>query len=279
MLTEKTLVSMIKYNNLLDDLFSEWEKTYSKEDQEKFCRDGLMLKEDNSIDVDKEWEKSTRKIMFLLKDCPDGWGYDTRDSMQKMIGEKCNQQNANAIINLKINFYRNLAKIFYGLMECGPTNLINDRYVESKLDSVKKMWNEIPFAFVESKKIAGGKSVSEKSLRNALYRDEKLFKEEFDILSPNIIVCCDGSGTNAIFEFVTNSYFKSKPEKFGGQYILEDGSIVPNFKTRLWYYSENNVIVIDSYHPSARKGWKMLEKVLCPYRAFMQSVYATRFLK
>ena len=33
---------MVKYNDLLDDLFDKWENQLPEEHKEKFCRDGLM---------------------------------------------------------------------------------------------------------------------------------------------------------------------------------------------------------------------------------------------
>jgi hypothetical protein len=68
----------VNYNALLDTLFKQWEKNYS----EGFCKDGLMLIPDNpnpnsTSYVDELWEKSERRVMFLLKDNPDD-GHDIR---------------------------------------------------------------------------------------------------------------------------------------------------------------------------------------------------------
>ena len=70
-------------NGELNELFERWISSYADKDAAKrlFCQDGLVVKykdESTGYDVNKEWEKAERKIMFILKDCPDKWGYDAR---------------------------------------------------------------------------------------------------------------------------------------------------------------------------------------------------------
>ncbi|MBQ6305932.1 MAG: hypothetical protein IJK78_05155 [Bacteroidales bacterium] len=256
-----------KYNELLNTLFDLWEKSYDENDREKFCRDGLMLKFNDSINVDELWEKSPRRILFLLKDNPDG-KHDTRLWL-------IDNNNGNKNRNLKTQFIKKIAQAFFGLIYCkyDNTGRINNNVVNSHdmIDVVKKTWNELPFAFVEAKKVAGGKTVSESQLKKALQRDAVFINEEFGILRPNVIVCCDSTG-DALFDFVTTEFLnsKEKPQEYGGNYILENGYVVPNLKTHLRYYTSNKTVVIKSYHPSARVGWKFLEKIFSPYRAFIR---------
>lgn len=67
----------ITYNERLDKLFEKWKSSYDEADIERFCEDGIMLKSDDSIDVNSEWEDVSRRVMFMLKDCPDGGGGTT----------------------------------------------------------------------------------------------------------------------------------------------------------------------------------------------------------
>ena len=71
------------YNDELNRLFAEWKASYpaDADADSYFCEDGLVVKykdENSGYDINEQWEKSPRKIMFLLKDCPDEWRYDTR---------------------------------------------------------------------------------------------------------------------------------------------------------------------------------------------------------
>ena len=233
----------------------------------KFCYDGIMYKNDPTLNVDLLWEQSKRRIMFILKDCPDGWGYDTREMLLDKIGKEKAIKNR----TLEVKFLRNIAKLFYGLLEIKSDNNINDQYVNKRKAEVVEYWNTKPFAFVESKKLAGGKSVSENAIEAALEHDEMFLMKELDILRPNIIVCCNGSG-DSIFNFITQKYYKGRnAQLFGGEYIVE-GKTLSDMKTCLWYYPSENVVVIKAFHPSVASNWKVLEKVFSPFRAFMREI-------
>ena len=247
---------MVKYNDLLDTLFKEWKNSYSEEDRKKFCEDGIMLKYDKSIDVDEQWEKSTRRIMFLLKDCPDGWGYDTRGML---IDEKKGEENR----TLKNKFTRNLAKILYGLQN-KERNEVHDKYVNEHMSDAERIWNTVPFAFIETKKLAGGKDVSSETIMKALTRDKLFLAKEIDILRPNIIVCFDGD--NNIFKYITDEYFMGVKPSIEKRYIYDNAK----FNCCLNYYEQNNTVVVNSYHPSAVvDDWIFLEKVFSPFRSLL----------
>lgn len=96
-------------------------------------------------------------------------------------------------------------------------------------------------------------------------------KKSLDILCPNIIVCCNATG-DSIFNFITKKYFKGKEAlPVGGDYIVND-KVVPDMKTCLWYYPQDNVVVIKAFHPSVAANWKVLEKVFSPFRDFITNV-------
>lgn len=260
----------INYNQLLDSLFDEWIESYETKERHLFCKDGIMLKNDSTIKVDLLWDHSPRKVAFLLKDCPDGWGYDTREMLLDKIGIEKAEKNR----NLKVKFLKPLAMLLYGLLEMTLENVneLNNKYVEKRLPEVIECWNNKAFAYIETKKLAGGDTVSEKAIENALARDELFLKKELDILRPNIIVCCNVTG-DSIFNFVTQKYLKGKEAmKFGGDYELKDGTFVPDMKTCLWYYPIEKVVVIKAFHPSGAALWKVLEKVFSPFRALIREV-------
>lgn len=147
----------VNYNELLDTLFKQWKNSYNKDVRDKFCQDGLMYKNDSSIDVDSLWGQSSRRVAFLLKDCPDGYGYDTRELLLDKIGIEKAYKNR----ELKVKFLKNLAKLLYGLLEMKSDYVFNDKDVDNRMSKVIDCWNSKPFVFIESKKLAGGKTVNE----------------------------------------------------------------------------------------------------------------------
>lgn len=250
---------MIKYNNLLDALFIEWRKTYSEEEQKLFCADGIMKKWSN-IDVDDLWEKSSRKIMFLLKDCPDGYGYDTRE----MLTDEFSNGDLNR--KLKNKFTKKIAKVLYGLLkDKAEPRKVNNTYVDEHMDEVEKVWNTEPFVFIETKKLAGKTDLASASLKAALNKDKIFLAKEIDILRPKIIVCFDGG--NDIFNFITDDYFLGVAPTVKKQYKYPNA----NFKCCLYYYEQYNTVVINSHHPSdIEDDWIFQERILSPFHAFLE---------
>ena len=259
----------INYNALLSKLFEQWNNSSDEDDKKRFCEDGLMLKIDESLNVDALWEKAPRRVMFLLKDCPDGWGWDTRELMNRYDKE-------GKITNLNNHFYHLLAKLFYGLLENKSDYRVNDRTVNESEPKVKEAWNTIPFAFLETKKLAGGTDCNDKILKDALDRDKLFLKKEIDILAPNIIVCCDGEGI--IFDFITREYFGTPDWQYNSQYPFWDDKKQEEYfkpevtmRCRSNYYKQKNVVVIESYHPSAPVAdWAFQERVYCSFSAFLK---------
>ena len=259
----------ITYNERLDKLFEKWKSSYDEADIERFCEDGIMLKSDDSIDVNSEWEDVSRRVMFMLKDCPDGGGYDTRT----LLKYPKNRELGNI-------FTKYVAKILYGLLKQQADKRINDKYVNAHMDEVRNVWNTIPFAFIETKKLAGKPNCDCNDLKHALERDKLFLKKEIDILRPNIIVCCDGSGF--MFNFITKEIFGTPDWKYDKQYPFWDDEkqeeyFDPNvtMQCRLYYFKQQNVVVIESYHPSYIRfhridDWEFQERVYCPFSAFLK---------
>lgn len=92
---------MRNYNSELDELFEQWIASYPQEANAtgRFCKDGLVLKNGGSNDINRAWAGAERRIMFLLKDCPDGSGYDVRELLTKdPNAEKVRELNTMYII-------------------------------------------------------------------------------------------------------------------------------------------------------------------------------------
>ena len=104
------------YNGRLNELFEEWKASYSESERPegRFCEDGLTLKykdEESGYDINGEWEKAARRIMFIVKDCPDEWGYDTRRLLVGYPDNEASRINAEKTRNLKGGFFKNIARM------------------------------------------------------------------------------------------------------------------------------------------------------------------------
>jgi len=248
---------MVKYNDLLDDLFDKWENQLPEEHKEKFCRDGLMRRPSGE-DVNAMWANATRRVAFLLKDKSD----DSCDDIRNWLvndndnGKYCRELKGGKIG--RTGFLPNIARMLYGLLNVSSikdNNSLGFDDVKSKIQDVRETWNNSPVALIETKKNAGGKTVSNTVMQNALNRDNNLLKEELDILKANILVCCDAKDSQ--FDFVTKNYFANQ----------EHSEVFNNdIKGCIYYYPNKKVAVIKSYHPTRSKGKRdkmVYERVVC----------------
>lgn len=276
-------MSNTNISNELETLFKEWKDRLGTH----FTKDGVMYRNGKTNEqVEQEWFASPIRVAFLLKDQNQGNGtWDENISLwlkdvdwgDANARDKWNA-SAEANRNIKNRFLKNIAYILWGLAKTDSNVVRCFSEAKKRHNEVKDFFNSQPFALIECKKAPGGSNLDTKKLCYHLDTYGDLLKKELDILHPNIIVCCGGS--SEIFKFITKSYYKEKePIPFGGEYVLEDGTDL-GFKTQLYYYPDDNVIVIDSFHPKCRKGdWLIFDRVLSPYRHFMNSGYASNFLK
>jgi hypothetical protein len=255
------------YNEQLNTLFEQWKMSYDEVDRDKFCKDGLMLTPDNPNPdnlsyVNELWEKSERRIMFLLKDSPDGGQDDIRRWLVEH--EECRNLTGGRVG--RTGFLPNIAMMLYGLMITKKDYRLGYSEVsKTKMDEIKKMWNSTPFALIETKKVAGRPNVTDKEVAKAIKQDATFLTKEMDILKPNIIVCCG----KPQFTFVTENYLKGKEyEEFGD----------PNYPDKrnygcLWYYPKERIAVIKSHHPTNRgkAKWKIYERVISPFGGLMNN--------
>lgn len=268
-------------NGELNNLFERWKDSYQDENiNDKFCLDGLVVKyknEESGYDINQKWLESKRKIMFILKDCPDGWSYDARRLLVGSQNDDKSLKNAIKTRNLKgrTGFFKNIALLLYGLYNLTEENKgkeeIKDIKSVGNRNKIVEAFNEIPFAYVESKKVAGTCQCPPSLLNKTLENDGKFLAEEIGILKPNIIVCFDGNGD--IFNNVVKNYFNGLiPDdecRWDYEYVTDKG-VDCKFRCRLYYYLKENVLLFDSYHPTrlGKEEWKIYEKVISPFRQF-----------
>ena len=258
-------------NQQLDKLFDKWENKLPKELKAKFCRDGLMLRP-NGKDVNDLWNNATRRVAFLLKDKSDNSCDDIRTwlTTEKKIG-KYNRELKGGIVG-KTCFLPNIARMLYGLLNVSikDNNPLGFKEVyNTKMKEVREAWNTEPVALIETKKVAGVKTVSDTAMQEALTRDNLPLQEELRILKPNIIVCCDANDSQ--FKFVTEKYFAGK--KF--EAVLNNELVYNDVKPCcIYYYPDEKVAVIKSYHPTrlGKKNWMVYERVVCTLRKLLKEI-------
>ena len=249
----------IKYNDLLDQLFDQWEREYSNAEKERFCRDGLLYKSDYSININALWEESSIRILFLLKDNPDG----AQDVRNWLIDKQRGDENR----LLKNTFIKNIAYVFFGLIKVNEGVRLGYSDVKKKESEVLETWNRKPFALMECKKNAGGSEVSLQEMRKA-FNDYKVYlSKEIDILKPTVIICCDGEDSQ--YDFITKEYFV-------GENYEEKKYYHPEYKEKLeccLRLYRDKVFVIKSYHPSYRgDASRIYERVISPFGALMEEL-------
>ncbi len=267
-------------NQQLNILFNNW-KNARHYDDSKFVSDGLVYKKapwkmekeeeiagtKSDTEIDMLWKESPLRIVFLLKDTPDTWGDDIRQWMILDTEESAQARNLSGGRIGRTGFLPNIAKMLFGIRYIKELKYKDFTDFEMKYkERIVKAWNELPFAFVETKKIAGKPQVSINEIQEFLENDGEFLEQELDCLQPNVIICtCDPQ-----FDFITTKYLAN-------EMIDENDKIVykypcdPYFDCCLWYYRERNIVVVKSYHPTNRgkRQWTIFERVVSPFRKLL----------
>lgn len=266
---------MEDYNLRLDkEVFPKW-KAELKEKEEVplldtngepiFTCDGIMWKNDVSKkELYNSWEKSNRRILFLLKDQPSETNDDTRfwlKDMQEDSEDKRKLKSKNR--NLEIKFLCRIANLHWGLSKVNRDEEEQWWLPEIKMhfDKQKEFFNTQPFAFVECKKQPGSTKLATKVLGHHLHTYGHLLKKEIEILKPNIIVCTNSE----IYATVRGMFPTDEIHEFEGH-----KSLCVHFNKKV----KTTTVILCSYHPSAIDSEETnYEGVMYHYREFVKSKY------
>lgn len=244
-------------NSQLDELFEEWIKSI---DNRPFVRDGLMLKYDESIDVEKKWINSEKRIAFLLKDQNQDANEDKRWS-EDIRGWLRSEDNTTSR-DVSTKFIKNIANVFYGLKNIGYEDYEQVWFGELKNDKVREHFNREAFALVECKKEPGSSRITDSVLKKHINRDFLFLQKEIEILNPNIIVCCG----RPIFDFVIKMFSR-------------DGLCEYGINGNLRFCKEKNTIIMYSGHPSGRGSQRNFHDIFLQlYRDFILTEDGKYFL-
>ena len=240
-------------NVALDKLFDEWKSTYDS----SFVADGLMLKCDDTIDVENLWLQSNRRIAFLLKDQNQGTGTHWDDDARLWLRIDSRTQQ------LERRIFHNIANLFYGLSNASAEDYAQFWYGELDFDKVRSHFDHYPFAYIECKKTPGGPNLKDSELQTYLQRDRRFLIRELEILNPNIIVCCSGK----IFGFIIDIFGESNLREYG-------------INGNLRYSAERHTVIMYCEHPAKRfmnaGGWYDITMDL--FRNFLKTEDGCNFI-
>ena len=231
-----------------DALRDEWLKSYSKEEQKQFCMDGLCTTQTDYNYGNEEalWAKAKRRIVFLMKDTNDNPNQDYREWPWATFNHRT--------FNIVYKWLLGLSTVTDSF--CPSVNHEGDYF-----DMPNEVIGKYPLAIVNVKKIAGGTQVSTGTIQEYAERDKDfLHKQVAEILQPNIVVCC-GSSENE------------------GKYMVEIAKayIYPDLTFKqisqwCFYCKEKNLLLIDSWHPGARKSQEeKIDEMMVNVQEFIKS--------
>ncbi|RKE04170.1 hypothetical protein [Marinifilum flexuosum] len=249
----------MEYNKKLDNLFDRWEQEAKMKGFNGFCRDGLLYKGKiwNTIgsdgktyfgrgpgNEDELWYNANKKIIFLTKDTNSNPNQDYREWLGRQ-GE--------GIITHK--FFKNIAIWLYGLSSFDSQGKYSTFEEAAIGENYTRAFDEIPFCIVNAKKESGGPKINNADLLYHANLSARFLKEQFEILSPDIIVCGGGQGSVL---------------KVAKEIIYPELEFI---KINNWIYfnAETQKVLIDSYHPSAIISYEeMYLGMMNSYKEFLE---------
>lgn len=260
------------FNEELDKLFEQWIAKSEEENEPRekgtgrviFTRDGLLEKNDPSIDVYQDWVNASRRILFILKDQPTEWCDDVRLWLKDLGEAEQHAEIKKRNRELGTGFIRNIANIFYGL--ANATAEEDCAFEQLTYDDVALCFNTRPFGILETKKQGGDHSIDDNVLREYVVKYSDFLKEEIKILSANIYVCA----SPVIFDFFT------KEGRDSGEYITFEEA-----HSGMCYNPKEKILYLTSYHPSVpaniKDAEKFYDRVMKDFCVFLRE-YAKEFL-
>ena len=233
-----------------DILYKEWLQSYSKEEQTQFCRDGLCSISDVEGQYGEQeeemWINAKRRIVFLMKETNGNPDEDYREWQWPTVYHRT---------------FNIVFKWLQGLSTVSETFIPSLNHERDYFDTPNEVIGKYPLAIVNVKKIAGGTQASISAIQEYAERDKDFLRTQVaDILQPNIVVCCGYSET-----------YGSYMTEIAKKYIYPKLSFM---KINNWcfYCKEKNILLIDSWHPGARKSQEeKIDEMMLNVNEFMVS--------
>lgn len=226
-------------------LFPTWRQRLVDRDGEGlFTEDGLMYNDLSDDELTPFWNKSKRRVLFLLKEQNQSNNKDERESQDIRIWFSGDTTRCKENRELKYPITKYLAYFLWSLSKIDANNDWWFEEVEKHIEEVKLFVCTQPFAVMEAKKTPGGGETDPKTLKYHLhiptlkepwgYGD--LIQQEVKMINPNIIVCAGSEN----YDFMINqSYLSAGLVKIGSEQNLR-------------YHPQTGTLIVYSVHPSAR---------------------------
>ena len=184
----------------------------------------LWRKEGNE---DCQWNNADRRILFVSKDPEEADNpYDRRGPDLF--------RNPDNSVSFGGRFNKNMSRITAGLSKVSKDWFPTFEEVNN-VEYVEDCWLNTAVARINLKKHSGGSTIANSTLKSAIEEYKDLIIAQLDLLSPNIIVCCGGSGI--IKDFIIQDYLKENPS-----------SIKSPDDNWIYYSKDKDIWIIDSYH-------------------------------
>lgn len=189
-------------------LFEKWSKN-----RKGFVKDGVVN--------EKSYIESALKIMFILKEVndPEGGNWDLRNFI---------------LTGARPQTWDNITRWNFGIQNINK--MIDWKEIKDISEDQRKEYLK-PICAINLKKFPGNHTTDNKELSRIANEDKIFFNEQFNIYSPNLIICC-GSIVNTLFHDLID--FSKKPDW--------------KMTTRgIWYHEyKKNKYIIQYSHPAAR---------------------------
>jgi len=160
------------------ELFENWPKT-----KKKFVTDGIVN--------ENKWNKSLKKILYILKEAndPDGGGWDLSDFVAK---------------GGKPQTWDNIARWTYGILNLNKEIFWNE--IKNISNDFRKEWLQ-SICVVNLKKVPGGHTTNNNALAKQVEEDKQSLQKQFNLYSQqvDIIICC-GTIVSRLFHYHVNDY-------------------------------------------------------------------------
>lgn len=157
------------------------------------------------------------------------------------IREETGRENKASKITLT-RFHKSYFMMYYGFMNCSDGTYPS---IEKATDNdiISSFCYHHPAVRMNVKKISGKSSCEESQLKKAINRDKIYISRQIDLYNPNIIICLNGTETNAMMKFLLEKYHDAERVHF------------QNEEFQFIYYSKHSrIIIIHEYHPSFTEG-------------------------
>lgn len=249
---------MMSIHEKEEALFKRWEEFAKSKNHMNFAPDGLLYRGDATTgdepegnnwvwgtvpaDEEKRWNDARKRLLIVTKDLNDEAPWDIR--FETGFKNTCEKDFD---WNICIAFYKNLRMWSYGLLNTDDNGNYPSFEEAANMDNSAPFYLKAPIARMNVKKECGGGRVYDSVLRKHIKTYKNYIIEQLDIYDKaDIILAC----SPIIKDFIIEDYFKEYKK-------IADWTSFDQFGQWIFYSPSTKKILVNSYHPSNRKGYEI----------------------